>query len=79
MKEKLYQLISQVMGIKPESITEQTGPDNIESWDSFNALMLVSEVENNFKVKLSMAEVMAVKNVGDIIKVLKKCGINFDV
>jgi len=78
MKDKLYQIIANVMGIAQDSITEETGPANVPSWDSFNALMLVSDVESAFNIRLEMADVVAVKNVGDIIKVLEKYGVRDD-
>ncbi len=70
--DKLNQILAQVLGIDENSITEKTSPETVESWDSFNGLMIVSELEQNFKVKFSMEEVLLVKNVGDIRKTLQK-------
>lgn len=68
----LNQLLSSVFNISEDSINDQTSPENVETWDSFNALMLVTELEENFKVKFTMEEISSVKNVGDIKKVLAK-------
>lgn len=67
--------MSKVLSIKPKSITDSTRPEDIESWDSFNGLVLVTELEKNFKVKFSLEEVVAVKNVGDIKKILRHHGL----
>jgi len=69
--EKLKQLFSRVMQIDEGAINDDTSPENTESWDSFNGLMLVSELEQNFGVKFTMDEVNAVKKYADIKEALK--------
>ena len=46
-----------------------------KSWDSFNGLVLVDELDNHFKVKFTISEITDVKNVADIKRHLK----NYDV
>lgn len=72
----LRTLVAGVLSIKPEDLKDSSSPENIASWDSFNGLMLVSELESNFGVKFSMDEVMEVKSYSDIKKALKKHGVN---
>ena len=74
--EKLFNIISRILEIDISIINSKTSPDNIETWDSFNGLMMVSELESAFNVHFSMDEVVAVRNVGDIIKTLKKHGVD---
>jgi len=73
--KRLRAILSKVLGIDENTITDKTSPDNVETWDSFNGLMLVSELEKEFNVKFTMDEVTSVKNVLDIKKSLKKHGI----
>ncbi|OGY63164.1 MAG: hypothetical protein A3I24_02840 [Candidatus Harrisonbacteria bacterium RIFCSPLOWO2_02_FULL_41_13b] len=73
--KKLEELLGKVLSIDSKIITDETSPANVESWDSFNGLVLVSELEKQFKVKFTIDEVTSVKNVGDIKKALKKHGI----
>mgnify|MGYP006212773359 CR=1 FL=1 len=47
--KKLYQIISNVMDMPLSEISDSLGPNNIENWDSFNALLLVDELETEFK------------------------------
>ena len=76
--DRLKAILSKVLGIGAASINDKTSPDNVESWDSFNGLMLVSELEKEFNVKFTMEEVMSVKNVKDIKESLKKHGIKLN-
>ena len=75
---RLKKILSKVLEVDEKEINDDSSPDNIENWDSFNGLMLVSELENEFKVNFTMNEVINVTNVGDIKKVLVKHGIKSD-
>lgn len=70
------EVLSKVLGIDSKTIADATKPEDIESWDSFNGLVLVTELEKNFKVSFSIEEVVEVKKVGDIKKILKRHGVN---
>lgn len=72
---RLKQILSKVLGTDESQITDETSPDNTETWDSFNGLMLVSEIENEFNVKFTMNEVTSVKCVKDIKEALEKHGV----
>lgn len=70
--EKLKGILAKVLEIGIDSINDETSPENVNTWDSYNGLLLVSELENAFNVKFTMDEVIKVKNVKDIIETLKK-------
>ncbi len=74
--EKLRHLLAKTLGVSPESISDESSPDTIASWDSFNGLMLVTELEKQFNVKFTMEEVMAVRNVRDIKESLNRHGVD---
>ena len=71
MTKKLYKIISEVMSVPTSMITDQSGPENIENWDSFHGLVLVEKLENEFNVKFTLDEVIDVKKVADIKRHLK--------
>jgi acyl carrier protein len=75
--QKLMMLISSVLNIDENSINNDTSPENTESWDSFNALVMVSELESEFEVQFSIDEVYSVSNVEDIKNALIRHGIIF--
>ena len=71
MSKKLYDIISKVMGVNPSKINDASGPENIESWNSFHGLVLVDAIETEFKIKFTLDEIIDVKNVNDIKRHLK--------
>jgi len=69
------EVIARVLKIDPFVITDDSGPHNLENWDSFNGLLVVTELEKTFNVSFSLEEVIAIKNIGDIKRALEKHGV----
>ena len=78
MDKKLYDIISKVFSVKISEINDESSPETIESWDSFNGLILVDELESNFNIKFSISEIIDVKNVKDIKRHLNNHGVDLD-
>ena len=64
-------IIAKVFLIPESEVNDLLGYENIETWDSFNGLVLVDELENHFKIKFTISEITDVKNVADIKRHLK--------
>ena len=45
MSERLYKLIAKILGVNISDINDESSPETIESWDSFNSLVIVDELE----------------------------------
>ena len=73
---RLYRLLAKVLKTDENDINEQSSPENISSWDSFNGLLLVDALEKEFNISFTMEEIMDVKNVKDIKRHLKNHGVN---
>jgi len=78
MSKKLYDIISKVFSVQISEINDESSPETIESWDSFNGLILVDELESNFNIKFSVSEIIDVKNVKDIKRHLKNHGVDLN-
>ena len=78
MSEKLYNIISKVFSVPISEINDESSPETIESWDSFNGLILVDELESNFNIKFTVSEIIDVKNVKDIKRHLNNHGVDLN-
>jgi len=78
MSQKLYRIIAKVMDIPISEITDESSPETIPNWDSFNSYVLLDELESEFKTEFTIDEVTETKNVSDIKKYLKIHGIILD-
>ncbi|MHC4268254.1 MAG: acyl carrier protein [Planctomycetota bacterium] len=73
--KRLKSILSNVLNIKEDTINDGTSPDNVDMWDSFAGLMIVTELESQFNIKFTMDEIVAVKCVGDIKEALSRHGV----
>lgn len=78
MSKKLYEIMSRVFSVPLSEINDQSSPETIERWDSFNGLVLVDELEAAFNVKFTVAEITDVQTTADIKRHLRNHGINLD-
>ena len=49
MKEKLYNLLAEILEMESSEIDNSTGLGNCDNWDSISLLMIVSELEEAFE------------------------------
>jgi acyl carrier protein len=66
--EELRTIVAEVLCIDINKVNENLTRDNCEEWDSFNHLLIVSEIESKLNVKLTMKEMES----ADSYKVLEQ-------
>ena len=71
MSKKVFEIVAKVFSISESDVNDSSSPENIESWDSFNGLILVDELESYYNIKFTISEITNVKTVADIKKHLK--------
>ena len=76
MTEKLYEIASKVFNVPLEKINDDTSPEKLEEWNSFNFYVLLDEIENEFNIKFDLDETLEIKKIGDFKKMFEKHGIN---
>ena len=76
MVEKLYEIIAKIMGVPASEINDESSPETIESWDSFNSLLPADELESEFNISFSLEEIIDSPNVATIKKHLKNHGVS---
>jgi acyl carrier protein len=75
MTEKLFEIIAQILNTPISEINDESGPETIEGWDSFNLYVLLDEIETAYNVKFNLDETLEIKNVGHFKKLLQKHGV----
>lgn len=66
------------MEVQVAEIDDESGPENIENWDSFKGLILFDEFESKFNVKFTLNELLTVKKIKDIKKILSIHGASIE-
>ena len=74
-KEEIYERLNEVFRdvFDDESIevNESTTSADIEDWDSLEHINLIVAVENEFGIKFNMKEVTTMKNVGEMVEIIR--------
>jgi acyl carrier protein len=73
--EKLKDILTKVLLIDKNAVSDDMSRKSLEEWDSMAHLMLVSEIESAFEVAMSDDDIMEVQTVADIKNILKKLGV----
>ena len=78
MEEKIYEILKEIFQdvFDDEDIVvdAETNSDTIEDWDSLEHINLVVAIEKAFGLKFSMDEVTGMKNVGEMVEIIKSRG-----
>ncbi|MBI4369962.1 MAG: acyl carrier protein [Elusimicrobia bacterium] len=71
----LDNLLAKVLHLDPGDVTDETSMESVQRWDSVRHLMLVSELEKQFKITLATREAVKMRNIFLIKKALQEHGI----
>ena len=61
-----------VLEVPVDEITDESSPDNIESWDSLKHMNLVVALEEEFNIRFDDDEIVEMMNYGLIKVILSK-------
>lgn len=76
MADRVIRVFSEVLSVPPEQLGDNTSPASTPQWDSVAAMNLVLAIEDEFDVKLSTREIMAMRSIAIVKKVLRDKGIS---
>lgn len=54
------------------SLSDQMSPADIEEWDSLMQISILAAVQDEFDVSFEIDEIVAMKNVGDIVAAIRE-------
>ncbi len=74
MSDPVIETVAEVFNVTSDRIDDQTGPGELEGWDSVGHLDLVMAIEQHFGVQLTMDESTNLSSVGDIRQILTQKG-----
>ena len=74
--EKLIKLMSDVLRLSEDEITDNLSIRNSDNWDSLKHMELVVSIEQVFGISLSMDDIVSMVNVKEIKNVLKRNGVS---
>jgi len=71
VKDRIFRIVSDVCGVPVDTITEDSSPDTIETWNSLSHIHLVLALESEFSIDISPEDALEMLSVGLIHMVLE--------
>lgn len=72
MIDELIELISEIIDLPIDEIDENTGPESTPEWDSLAHLSIIAAVEEKYKIKIEMNDIILVSNINDLANLINK-------
>lgn len=66
----LYQIVRKITGLEDVELSEESNAENTPGWDSLHQIELIFAIEGAYHVRFSVAEILSVRNIGDIRRLL---------
>ncbi len=70
IREKANSVFQEVFKDANLQIQDAMSAKDVEKWDSLNHLVMISSIEEAFGIKIKLKELIAMKNVGDLLKTI---------
>ena len=68
IKERLTEIVRKIFNDNSLILSEDMSATTVDAWTSLTFMQLLTEIEEQFKFKFKMMELIQLKNIGDIIK-----------
>tara|TARA_B100000989_G_C19500216_1_gene453912 strand:+ start:1278 stop:1505 length:228 start_codon:yes stop_codon:yes gene_type:complete len=72
MEAEVINIVSNILNIKRSKITENSGINTIEQWDSLKHMQIISAIEEEYKIEFSEEQLIKSNNVKKLINSIKK-------
>jgi acyl carrier protein len=74
MSEQLKQIMSDVLDVRADQIGDETSQETLADWTSLAHLRLITELESEFGVQVSMDEALSLTSYAKLAAFLAKHG-----
>ena len=68
--QRLEKVMRETFDNQTISINNEMTANDVEEWDSLSHIELIINIETEFKLKLSVNDIINLKNVGDMITMI---------
>ena len=72
MKDKIKNIICDILNIKKSALTENSGIETIKQWDSLKHMQIITAIEEEYKIQCSEEDLIKSNNLKKIINSIKK-------
>jgi acyl carrier protein len=70
MTMRLKEIVASILELDPTGLSDSSNAQNTPRWDSLRHIEVIFAVESAFQVRFTMPEITALRNLGDIRRLL---------
>lgn len=74
INEKIVNVVGDVLRIAPSRVTDDLSMQTMDTWDSLKHMELVASLEESFGVQLTFDDIVAMRSVAEIKRLLNARG-----
>lgn len=74
MDKAVKGIVAEVLQIPAATITDDLAMKDVDTWDSLKHMELIVSLEHSFGIEFSFDEIVAMRSVGEIKRVLRERG-----
>lgn len=67
MKDKIIELVTEILQVPEGTVTETTHIEDLEEWDSLAQVLIVGELESRLGIVIPLDEAVEITGVADIL------------
>ena len=67
MKDKIIELVTEILQVPQGTVTETTLIEDLEEWDSLAQVLIVGELESRLGIVIPLDEAVEITGVADIL------------
>jgi acyl carrier protein len=72
MEARLIAIVAGALRVPTSKLALETGPGDLEVWDSLAQINVVSEIEAEFGVSIPIEQVAEIRHIRDFLRYLQK-------
>jgi len=70
--DELKAIVARVLNIDTSQVNDELSQDNMDKWDSFHHLLLISEIENSMALEFTASDVEQARAFKDLKEIIIK-------
>lgn len=67
MKEKIIEIITEILQVPEGTVTEDTRIEDLEQWDSLAQVLIIGELESRLGIVIPLEEAEEMTGVSDLL------------
>lgn len=72
MEQKLKTVVADILSVTVEEVTDDLSPETNGTWDSLNHMNIITAVEKEFGVVMSMSDIQGIVDFASLKAVVEK-------